>query len=266
MAAEQRSAQAEYNLGLVYWKGTGASQDYAKAIEWFRKAAEQGQASAQNSIGIMYLLGNGVVQNYSEAVKWYYKAAAQGFAEAQYNLGIAYAEGQAGSKDYIQAHKWFNLAAAQGYELARVNRDRIANNMSPYQITEAQRLAREWPTDPEPVILPTGTEPFEFPEAQATVLSDNPNLTASVLLYRVAMICDSVETVTIVRDKQMFFMALLDKMHQNRSRSEWNDPQVQEQILKQAKQEANNLLSQLAGEGKHQVIEMMYIKLGLLAN
>ena len=43
-----------------------------------------------------------------------------------------------------KAHMWFNLAAAQGIELASKNRDIIANKMTPAQISEAQRLAREW--------------------------------------------------------------------------------------------------------------------------
>ncbi len=47
-------------------------------------------------------------------------------------------------QDHVQAHLWFNLAAAQGNELASKNRDIIADNMTPAQINEAQRLAREW--------------------------------------------------------------------------------------------------------------------------
>jgi len=54
-------------------------------------------------------------------------------------------------QDYVQAHKWFNLAAARfpgsepkRREAAVENRDRIAAKMTPTQIAEAQRLAREW--------------------------------------------------------------------------------------------------------------------------
>ena len=39
---------------------------------------------------------------------------------------------------------WFNLAAAQGYPSAEDHRDTLAKKMTPVQISEAQRLVREW--------------------------------------------------------------------------------------------------------------------------
>jgi hypothetical protein len=39
---------------------------------------------------------------------------------------------------------WWNLAAAQGNEDARKNRDLAARRMTPDQLAEAQRMAREW--------------------------------------------------------------------------------------------------------------------------
>jgi TPR repeat protein len=35
-------ADAQYNLALMYNNGEGVPQDYALAVEWYRKAAEQG--------------------------------------------------------------------------------------------------------------------------------------------------------------------------------------------------------------------------------
>ncbi|MSP50530.1 MAG: sel1 repeat family protein, partial [Alphaproteobacteria bacterium] len=86
----------------------------------------------------------GVPQDYAEAVMWYRKAADQGEADAQTNLGINYANGQGVPQDYVQAHKWFNLAAAKGNINAVKNRDIVAAKMTPAQIAEAQKLAREW--------------------------------------------------------------------------------------------------------------------------
>ncbi len=70
--------------------------------------------------------------------------ARRGNADAQYNLGVMYGNGRGVPKDYVQAHLWYNLAAAQGTELARKNRDIIAEKMTPAQMAEAQRLARDW--------------------------------------------------------------------------------------------------------------------------
>ena len=74
----------------------------------------------------------------------YEMAAAQGYADAQNNLGVMYAEGTGVPQDYIQAHMWFNLSAAQGDESGRKNRDMLAEQMTPADISKAQRLAREW--------------------------------------------------------------------------------------------------------------------------
>ena len=39
---------------------------------------------------------------------------------------------------------WLNLAGAGGYPGAGEARDEIARDMTPAQIAEAQRMAREW--------------------------------------------------------------------------------------------------------------------------
>ena len=85
-----------------------------------------------------------MTQDDVQAVGWYRKAAAQGYASAQVNLGVMYGEGQGVPQDYIQAHKWYNLAASRGDKPAANNRDITAKRMTPTQIAEAQRLAREW--------------------------------------------------------------------------------------------------------------------------
>lgn len=139
--AEQGDAAAQFNLGLTY----GLAQDYAEAVKWYRKAAEQGYAQAQHNLGAIYDNGSGVPQNYAEAVKWYRRAADQGHASAQKELGNMYAYGLGVPQDYVQAHKWYNLAAAHDPGTgAAVNRALVAHKMSPVQIAEAQRLAREW--------------------------------------------------------------------------------------------------------------------------
>ena len=74
----------------------------------------------------------------------YEKLAAMGIADSQFNLGRLYANGQGVPQDYVQAHMWLNLAAGNGYEAATGYRDDLARQMTPAQIAEAQKLAREW--------------------------------------------------------------------------------------------------------------------------
>ncbi len=147
--AEQGNAKAQNNLGNMYYKGRGVPQDYPEAVKWYRKAAEQGHAMAQYNLGKKYFKGEGVPQDYAEAVGWYRKAAEQGHASAQYNLGVIYDKGLGVPLDYAQAHMWYNLAASryppgEGRDQAVKNRDIVAEKMPPAQISEAQKLAREW--------------------------------------------------------------------------------------------------------------------------
>ena len=75
---------------------------------------------------------------------WYLKAAEQGYAMAQNNLGVLYVIGEGVPQDYVSAHLWFNLAAAQGHKKAQNGQEIVAKRMTPDQIAEAQRMAREW--------------------------------------------------------------------------------------------------------------------------
>ncbi len=109
--------------------------------------AEQGIAETQFYLGLMYEKGLGVPQDYAEAVRWYRKAAEQGHAKAQRTLARMHSRGV--TQDHVQAHMWFNLAAAgsppgEFRDKAAKNRDTVAELMTPAQIAEAQRRAREW--------------------------------------------------------------------------------------------------------------------------
>jgi uncharacterized protein len=58
-----------------------------------------------------------------------------------------YYTGRGVPQDYIQAHMWFNLAASRltaGRDFEVSNRDEVAAKMTPEQIAEAQKMAREW--------------------------------------------------------------------------------------------------------------------------
>jgi hypothetical protein len=118
--------------------------DYKEAFEKLRPRAEHGDAMANTCIGEMYKNGRGVAQDYAESVKWYGRAAEEGFVMAQYRLGTMYAGGWGVAKDYIQAYKWIEIAAAKGDESYREGRDILTKQMTPAQVAEAQKLAREW--------------------------------------------------------------------------------------------------------------------------
>jgi hypothetical protein len=90
-----------------------ASGDYETAAREYRVLAEQGDSWSQNNLGFMYYFGQGVPQ------------------------------------DFVLAYMWITLAASKQFtgedrDIAIQNRDAVAEKMTPAQITEAERLAREW--------------------------------------------------------------------------------------------------------------------------
>ena len=133
---------------VVLFLSACTSEEFDKAsTEEFDKTstlAERGNARAQANLGFMYDRGEGVTQDYKQAVKWYRKAAEQGDAYAQNNLGVAYEHGRGVKQDKKLAHMWFNIAASSGHESATGGRDRIAEKLSSSEIEKAQDMAREW--------------------------------------------------------------------------------------------------------------------------
>ena len=69
-------------------KSAFGAKDYQTAFEIWKSLAEQRNAEAQFNLGRMYSYGRGVKENHKKAVKWYQLAAEQGNAEAQINLDL----------------------------------------------------------------------------------------------------------------------------------------------------------------------------------
>jgi TPR repeat protein len=80
------------------------------------------------------------LQNYEEA------GLAQGAATGDilFRLGMMYSTGRTVEPNFVTAHKWFNIAAAKGHPGAARYRQEIAAELSPAEVAEAQRAAREW--------------------------------------------------------------------------------------------------------------------------
>jgi len=78
-------------------------------------------------------------------VAQYLAMAEQGDPSACFDLGVLYSTGAHGiDGDLIEAHKWFNLASMANHEDAKTCRADIAEEMTPREIAEAQRRARQW--------------------------------------------------------------------------------------------------------------------------
>jgi TPR repeat protein len=95
-------------------------------------------------VGMELVSGLGVPQDYSEGARYYRLAAEQGHKKAQAAIGAMYFMGRGVPQDYVQAHLWSNLASIDGDERMLRQRTLIEKSMTPAQVAEAQRLAREW--------------------------------------------------------------------------------------------------------------------------
>ena len=149
--AEKGDVHAQGLIGIMYNTGQGVPKDYIEGTKWTRMAAEGGLAEAQSDLGNIYLGGKGVPKDYVEATKWFKRAAAQGNPRAQLDLGTSYFFGLGVPKDNVFALMWMNLAASRFPEeetdlkkSARNFATLLTAGMSSTQITEAERMAREW--------------------------------------------------------------------------------------------------------------------------
>jgi len=100
----------------------------------------------------------------------------------------------------------------------------------------------------------------KFDETQATVITPKSDAPSPLLIYQLAMSCSGPDVSAVIENKKEYFTALINKIHRNRTRTELNDPGVQEALLRQVKNEANQLLNKLSPGIKGSILEAMYLK------
>ena len=82
--------------------------------------------------------------DYRAAFEKFEPLAEQGNGQAQWLLAGLYARGMGVARDYAQALKWSAIAGANGVEIGIIGRDMLQKQMTPKQINEGYRAAREW--------------------------------------------------------------------------------------------------------------------------
>ncbi len=92
-------------LGTMNYNGTGISQNYINALNWYTKSANGGNADAQYMLGKMYYNGTNINTDYIKALKWFKKSESQNNnPEIQKYIGNIY---------YEEAIKWFEKSEKQ---------------------------------------------------------------------------------------------------------------------------------------------------------
>src|SRR5579859_5772774 len=130
----------DFSAGLKAYE----NHDYATALKQWQPLADRGSEAAEFNLGLLYYDGTGVPQNYSEAAQWFEKAADQGYVKAQYNLGEMYAVGKGVKRDYVQSYKWLSICAASGNENCAAHRDLISKKLKGSQLSNAQKMVEDW--------------------------------------------------------------------------------------------------------------------------
>jgi len=113
--ANAGEAEAQYQLGNMYYLGRGVRRDYAQAEFWFRKAAEQGDPDSEFMLGGLYHFGHGIPQDNAQGFAWIMKAAEQGHTDAEFFISTCYGEGWGVAKDNTQEMAWLRKGAEQGH-------------------------------------------------------------------------------------------------------------------------------------------------------
>ena len=124
--AKSGDKAAQFNWGMMHYKGHTVPLNLQLAQQWFEKSARQEYAPAQYVLGAMaetgYETDSGKIErNEVLAFDYFNKAANQGYVPALYALGLMYETGSGKiKKDEIEAFKCFHKAAWVSRKLERV--------------------------------------------------------------------------------------------------------------------------------------------------
>lgn len=81
--AEAGNAEAQANVGFLYFMGLGVERDLKEAVKWLRQAMAQGRGDAAHNLATLYLTCEPELPRQSaEARNLYLKAYKLGFAVA----------------------------------------------------------------------------------------------------------------------------------------------------------------------------------------
>ena len=140
-AALAGDANAQYLLGLQFWRGRGVARDDATAARWYASAAAHNHADAMTDLAAMYRLGEGVDKDTARAFSLLMQAAEMDNATAQFDLGQAYQQGVGVTKDMIRARYWLERADAAEATLEAIRRPALAKAESGIEPTSPSRLS-----------------------------------------------------------------------------------------------------------------------------
>lgn len=109
-AANKGLAEAQFQLGKIYYLGENGAKDYTTAAMWFKRAARQRYAKAEYGLATCYMNGDGLPVNYDQALMYMKASALRGYVPAQRKLAELYQKGVLVEADSVEAKRWLDMS------------------------------------------------------------------------------------------------------------------------------------------------------------
>ena len=122
-AVELGQNEAYAYLGAAYLDGRGVPVDEAEAVKLLQTGAEKGDARSQRRLAVLYTQGKGLPYDYEKALHWSVEAARGGDVQAMYLAGAMYEKGIGASRDVEQARHWYRQATSSAPEQGEAVRE-----------------------------------------------------------------------------------------------------------------------------------------------
>jgi TPR repeat protein len=119
-SANQGYGRAQFNYGLMTFRGNGILMDKSLGAHYFKLSANQGHVKAQFIYGVMLSHGEGISMNKSLAVNYCTFSADQGFRPAQRLYALWLFECQRRSGQLLDCERYLQLAVDQGDRIAEM--------------------------------------------------------------------------------------------------------------------------------------------------
>ena len=148
-SAEGGNNNAYLLAGACSVMGKGIKQNFAEALNWFKKASDEMEQTdwtesdkkyLMRTWAFMYFTGKGTLQDFSEAAKWAEKAALLGDANSQAVMAFLLYTGQGVLTDKKTARIWAQKSAEQGNDLGEV----LMGVFNQYADSPDMKAAFEW--------------------------------------------------------------------------------------------------------------------------
>ena len=212
-AAEAGSAQAAFNVGVMYERGFVVERDSGRAVEWYRKAADGNMPAAKHNLALLLRDGKGAPRDAKRAIELLHSAARQGMAASMFSLGDMYERGDAGSKDPAAALAWFAIAAeferqinrGEDTPLARAADQRsqtLQRVLTPADLQRAQQLGQvEFRAIAEALAPPKRSSPPVEPVPPPPSASDDLPSWPKAPAEQIRAVQQALADLQLLRDK-----------------------------------------------------------------